>query len=49
MCSVDRKQRGGHQGDKKKVFGDGPEAVNCRQRNELLDLRFSVNSRMLYR
>jgi len=36
-------------GGKKRVFGDVPEAVNWRQRNELLDLKFSVNSRMLYR
>jgi hypothetical protein len=34
---------GGHRGDKKELFGDDPEAVNRRQRNELLDLKFSVN------
>jgi len=40
---------GGHMGDKNYVFGDDPEAVNWRQRNELCDVKFSVNSRMLYR
>jgi hypothetical protein len=34
--------------DKKRVFGDDPRPFNRRQRNKLGDLKFSVNSRMLY-
>jgi hypothetical protein len=40
---------GGHMGDKNHAFGNDPEAVNWRQKNELCDVKFSVNSRMLYR
>lgn len=35
-------------GARKMMFGDGPEAVNRRERNELCDFQFSINSGALY-